>query len=131
MVQVIEKRNTTTTLEHEISPRNLPEAGFQSYEMLKNDASVQKAPFLSGEMQNPELSYSHLQSLSDMDRGIIRLHESIELVKRLESDEQKASIIASSLEFRMAEMEYVKLLGRLDFIIPEQQEIVETYGYTV
>ena len=119
MVQVIEKRNTTTTLEHEISPRNLPEAGFQSYEMLKNDASAQKASFLSGETRNPELSYPHLQSLSDMDRGIIRLHESIELVKRLESDEQKASIIASSLEFRMAEMEYVKLLGRLDFIVKE------------
>lgn len=119
MVQVIEKRNTTTTLEHEISPRNLPEAGFQSYEMLKNDASVQKAPFLSGEMQNPELSYSHLQSLDGMDKGIIRLHEATELVGRLESNEKKAAIIVSSLEFRMAEMEYVKLLGRLDFIVKE------------
>lgn len=119
MIQAIEKINTATTIEHEINPRNLPEAGFQSYEMLKNDASAQKASFLFGEVQNPGLSYPHLQSLRGMDKGIVRLHESTKLVKRLESDEQKASIIASSLEFRMAEMEYVKLLGRLDFIVKE------------
>lgn len=119
MLQAVEKINTTTTIEHEIGPRNLPEAGFQSYEMLKNDASAQKASFLSGGIQNPDLSYPHLQSLSDMDKGIIRLHGSIELVKRLESDEKKASIIVSSLEFRMAEMEYVKLLGRLNFVVQE------------
>ncbi|NCU29375.1 hypothetical protein EOM60_02060 [Candidatus Saccharibacteria bacterium] len=119
MVQEIEKINTTIAIEHELNPRNLPEAGFQSYEKLKNDASTQKASFLSGRIRNPELAYPHLQSLNDMDRGIIRLREATEFVERLETDGQKASIIKSSLEFRMAEMEYIKLLGRLDFVTKE------------
>ena len=116
------------TLEYELNPRNLPEAGFQSYEKLKNNASVKKASFLSGEMRNPEFNYPHLQSLGDMDRGIIRLYQATELVTRLESDEKKASIIISSLKFRMVEMEYIKLLGRLDFIVKEGRPWDEVKG---
>ena len=79
-------------------------------------------------MRNPEFNYPHLQSLGDMDRGIIRLYQATELVTRLESDEKKTSIIISSLKFRMVEMEYIKLLGRLDFIVKEGRPWDEVKG---
>lgn len=111
-----------------VDPRSLPEMGFQSYEMLKNDATTQKATFLANEMRNPELTYPHLSSLAKMDNGILRLHDAIERVKHTEPDDEKGEITVSSLEFRMAEMEYIKLLGRLDFVNKEDgpiEEIVE------
>lgn len=120
MIQTTEQINTSRPLEYDISPRSLPEAGFQSYEMLKSNTSSQRESFISGMVRNPEPTYPYLESLAQMDAGILRLYDAIETVKNLEPDEEKASIVAASLEFRIAEMEYVKLLGRLDFAVKER-----------
>ncbi len=107
------------TVETLVNPRTLPEAGFQSYEMLKSDAVAKKSAFLTGEIRNPDLNHPYLHSLGTMDQGILHLHNAIEQVRRIEPDEEKAGIIATSLEFRMAEMEYIKLLGQLEFLVKE------------
>lgn len=110
------------TLEPQLSvaelllPEHLPEAGFQSYESLKNNAAALKDDFINDRVANPDFEYSALRDLATIDKGILRLHEAIEAVRRQEPDEEKANIIASSLHFRIAEMEYVKLLARLDFV---------------
>lgn len=111
-----------------INPRRLPEAGFQSYEELKNNAISQKASFLAGEIVNPRLEHPKFQDLSRMDRGILALAEAAEKVDQIESDPDRAAIVRYSLEFRMAEMEYVKMLARLEFLCREdgeKSEIVE------
>lgn len=126
MIETESQKNSD--IETLIDPRSLPEMGFQSYEMLKNDATTQTDAFIAGEIRNPELTYPRLSSLAEMDNGILRLHDAIEQVKRIEPDEEKVDITVSSLEFRMAEMEYIKLLGRLDFVTKEDgpiEDIVE------
>ena len=102
-----------------INPVNLPEAGFQSYEELKNDAVAQKERFLSDEIEMPVLDYPAFQNLSGMDKGILKLADAAEKVSRIEADPDKAAVIAQSLEFRMAEMEYIKILAQLDFLCKE------------
>ncbi len=100
-----------------IHPEHLPEVGFQSYEVLTNDASALKAAFLADEMRNPHLQYPKLHDDNDRDKGIANLYDAIKRVKQTEIDKEKADIIATSLEFRAAEMEYVKRLGRLDVAV--------------
>lgn len=99
-----------------INPKNLPEAAFQSYEMLANDAVAKKADFLAGNSQNPDLEYSKLHDLSSMDKGILRLADVIEQLDHLVLSEEVRDVIASSLGYRLSEMEYIKLLGRLDYV---------------
>lgn len=109
------ERNSAT--QEIIDPRNLPEAAFQSYEKLKNDATAQRMTFMTGEFRNPELHYPALEDTSDVTDGINRLHETIAQVREIETDEQKADIIATTLEFRAAEMEYVELLSKLNHAV--------------
>lgn len=105
------------TAKEMLMPSNLPEAGFQSYEMLKNDAFGQREAFIAGDIVNPSLEYSEFKDLSALDSGIQKLNSTIETIRAQEPDGEKADIIASSLEFRIAEMEYIKVLAWLDFLV--------------
>lgn len=110
-----------------INPQRLPEAGFQSYEELKNNSVSQKAAFLADEVVNPRLEHSKFRDVSHMDQGILTLAEAAEKVESIETDPERAAVIRFSLEFRMAEMEYVKMLARLEFLCQEgvdREEIV-------
>ena len=111
-----------------INPRRLPEAGFQSYEELKSNAVGQKAVFLAGEVVNPRLEHTRFHEVSRMDEGILALAKAAEKVESIELDPERADVIRYSLEFRMAEMEYVKMLARLEYLCQEggdQAEITE------
>lgn len=97
-----------------IDPRTNPGVAFQSYEEFKNNADAQKVSFLKGEIRNPEPEYPHLEDLSRMDQGIADLHAVVQQVGEVELNKEKADIISTTLEFRIAEMEFVKLSGELD-----------------
>ena len=66
--------------------------------------------------------------MSALDRGIVALGQAREAATDRESNLIFRKAIDSSLEFRMAEMEYVKLLGQLEFLHHEegsQEELSE------
>ena len=108
------------TIEKIINPRNLPEAGFQSYtELVVNNALDQREDFIAGEFRNPRLEHSRFRDMSALDRGIIALGQAREAVNNSESNSVFCEAIDSSLEFRMAEMGYIKLLGQLEFLCRE------------
>ena len=116
------------TIEEIISPKNLPEAGFQSYSELVNNALDQREGFIAGEFRNPRFEHSHFRDMSALDKGIIALGLAREEATDRESNSVFRKAIKSSLDFRMAEMEYVKLLGRLEFLHHEggsQEELSE------
>ena len=76
-----ETKNTELrTIERLISPRELPEAGFQSYNKLTNNAAEQKAAFVSGERVHLGLAHPRLRSLGDMDKGILSLYSATQEV---------------------------------------------------
>lgn len=107
------------------SLRNLPEAGFQSYEMLANDALKQRDSFLASESRNPEIHYKKLADLSGMDKGILALARGLEAVDRLTDDPEVMGAMRTSLGYRQAEMEFIKLLGQLDYVVNELQDADE------
>lgn len=129
MTQLIERfRSSKTerlTLKEAISPRHLPEAAFQSYEELINDGVEQRQDFIDGVFRNPDLKYRKLQDLSRMDNGIMRLYGAAEYVRQQEPDAEKANIIVGTFDFRIAEMEYIKLLSRLNFLVSEKASVSE------
>lgn len=107
------------TIEEIINPHNLPEAGFQSYTELVNNAHDQREDFIAGKFRNPRFEHSHFRDMSALDRGIIALGQAREAVNNSESNSVFCEAIDSSLEFRMAEMGYIKLLGQLEFLCRE------------
>ena len=109
----------TSRLAEIINPINLPEAGFQSYEEFKNNATNLRESFLNDETVNPSLEYTKFKDLSRMDKGILRLFDTVEYVDNHVSNREYVPFIKSSLEFRAAEMEFVKVLARLDFAVNE------------
>ena len=116
------------TIEEIISPKNLPEAGFQSYTELVNDALDRREDFIAGRFRNPRFEHSHFRDMSALDKGIIALGQAREEATDRESNSVFREAIKSSLDFRMAEMGYVKLLGRLEFLHHEgggQEELSE------
>lgn len=116
------------TIEEIINPHNLPEAGFQSYTELVNNALDLRKSFIAGEFRNPRFEHSHFHDMSALDRGIIALGQAREVATDRESNSVFRGAIDSSLGFRMAEMEYVKLLGQLEFLHHEggnQEELSE------
>ena len=116
------------TIEEIINPHNLPEAGFQSYTELVNNALDLRKSFIAGEFRNPRFEHSHFHDMSALDRGIIALGQACEVATDRESNSVFRGAIDSSLGFRMAEMEYVKLLGQLEFLHHEggnQEELSE------
>lgn len=116
------------TIEEIINPHNLPEAGFQSYTELVNNALDLRKSFITGEFRNPRFEHSHFHDMSALDRGIIALGQAREVATDRESNSVFRGAIDSSLGFRMAEMEYVKLLGQLEFLHHEegsQEELSE------
>ena len=116
------------TIEEIISPKNLPEAGFQSYTELVNNALDQREDFIAGRFRNPHFKHSHFGYMSALDNGIVALGQAREEATGRESKSVFREAIKSSLDFRMAEMEYVKLLGRLEFLHHEggsQEELSE------
>lgn len=113
------------TLVETINPKNLPEAAFQSYEKLSNNALARREAFLASKSRNPDLLYSGFRNLSDMDKGILRLSAVLDELESLVDDESIRSVVASSLRYRMAEMEYIKLLGQLDDVFHETDDVAE------
>lgn len=105
-----------------LHPRQLPEVGFQSYNELKNNAIELKAGFLAGEYRNPKFEYPRFYDLTTMDKGIMALMNASAEVDRLETDSNRSAIIKSTLEFRIAEMEFVKTLSRLDYVCKESSD---------
>lgn len=108
------------TIEEIINPNNLPEAGFQSYAELVNNSSDQRDDFIDGDFRNPHFKHHRLQDISGLERGILELAKAREEATDLEQNPVFRRAIDSSLGFRMAEMEYVKLLGRLEFLNNEE-----------
>lgn len=116
------------TIEEIISPKNLPEAGFQSYSKLVNNAPDQREGFIAGEFRNPRFEHPHLRNMSALDKSIVALGRACEEAVDYEPNPEFRQAIKSSLDFRMAEMEYVKLLGQLEFLHHEggsQEELSE------
>ena len=116
------------TIEEIINPHNLPEAGFQSYTELVNNALDQREDFITGKFRNPRFEHRRFRDMSALDRGIVALGQAREAATDRESNLIFRKAIDSSLEFRMAEMEYVKLLGQLEFLHHEggsQEELSE------
>ena len=107
------------TVEQLISPKNLPEAGFQSYGELVSDALDQKDSFIFGDVRNPELTHSRFQDLAHIDKSILNLVSAKEQASDMVGDPIFREAISSSLDFRAAEMEYVKLAARLEFLRKE------------
>jgi len=99
-----------------INPLNLPEAGFQSYREFVNNATEQRDNFLAGKVRNPHFTYPKFYQLSRMDKGIISLSKGRDEVDRSGSSQEVRDATNSSLEFRMAEMEFVKMCARLDYL---------------
>lgn len=97
-----------------LQPEILPEAGFQSYEKLKNNGLSLKNSFISGQANNPDLHHPHLEETTNLEDGIDNLEDAITTIKSLEYDANKADIVSTSLKFRASEMEYVKQLADLD-----------------
>ena len=116
------------TIEEIINPHNLPEAGFQSYTELVNNALDQREDFIAEKFRNPRFEHRRFRDMSALDRGIVALGQAREAATDRESNLIFRKAIDSSLEFRMAEMEYVKLLGQLEFLHHEegsQEELSE------
>lgn len=99
------------SIEQLINPRVLPEAGFQSYAELVSDATVQREGFLQGEYRNPTFTYSRMGESDRLNEGIQKLEAAKEAALEVEQDGVYRAAIASSLDFRRAEMEYVNLLA--------------------
>lgn len=70
--------------------------------------------FLKGLNHNPNLEYPYLKDGRSFDSSVSRLVEVAEDVRQRETDTDKSEVIVSTIEFRRAEIEYVKLLGRLN-----------------
>ena len=113
------------TIEEIINPHNLPEAGFQSYTELVNNALDQREDFIAGKFRNPRFEHQRLRDMSALDKSIIALGQAREAATDRESNLTFRKAIDSSLEFRMAEMEYVKLLGQLEFLHDEVASLEE------
>lgn len=112
----IEAVSPQRTIEEIISPKNLPEAGFQSYTELVNNALDQREDFIAGRFRNPRFKHPHFCDMSALDKGIIALGQAREEAVDYEPNPEFRQAIKSSLDFRMAEMEYVKSLGQLEFL---------------
>lgn len=112
----IEAVSSRRTIEEIISPKNLPEAGFQSYSELVNNALDQREDFIAGGFRNPRLEHQRFHDTSTLDKGIVALGQAREEATDRELNSVFRKAIKSSLDFRMAEMEYVKLLGQLEFL---------------
>lgn len=121
----------THTIEQLISPKELPEAGFQSYTELVSDATEQKADFLANKQRNPHLTYTYLGDTTRLDDGIAKLETAREEAMTLEDNELFREAIGSSLDFRRAEMEYVKVLGGLNQLCHETTINTEKISETV
>lgn len=115
-----------------LNPRTLPEAGFQSYEMLNHNALSKREAFLSGESRNPELQYPLLEhNLSSMDEGILNIAAAVDRLEHIVEDEEEFEAIKGSLGYRMSEMDFIKVLGQLHFASREgdveyARELAET-----
>lgn len=109
--QELNERLAQSPIEQLINPKVLPEAGFQSYAELVSDAATQREGFLQGEYRNPTLTYSRMGEVDRLNEGIQKLDTAKEAALEVEQDEVYRAAIASSLDFRRAEMEYVKLLA--------------------
>lgn len=115
------------SLREVLSVREFPEMAFQSYEMLKNNASSLKNDFLEGNFQNPKLEYPELHSPETLKSQIDRLEDGIALSKQYSDKlgESGINAVESSLGFRANEMHLVGLFATLNEAvsreIPQEQ----------
>ncbi|PID32887.1 hypothetical protein CR956_00125 [Candidatus Saccharibacteria bacterium] len=97
-----------------LDPENLPEVGFQSYIKFANDSITKRSSFLEGEVINPSFEYCELVNLEDLQAGITNLESAKEEAAQLEPSLDSLNAINSTLDFRVAEMEYVKQIAQLN-----------------
>ncbi|MEO5949174.1 MAG: hypothetical protein ABIP74_02115 [Candidatus Saccharimonas sp.] len=115
-----------------LDPRNLPEIAFQSYEMLENNFIAVRQDFLAGKFRNPRFEHPKLKTaILDMDNGIEALAQAKADIASVEPDEDRRSVIVTTIDYRIAEMEYVKLLSKLDYLVHEKQDNDEVFNLVV
>lgn len=115
-----------------LNPRNTPELGFQSYEMLAGDGDYrleQQNAFLAGEIKNPELDYPKLDAVA-LRSGISSLHDVLSRVQS-EPDMDVREIVWDSTSYRMAEMYWLlsvdDMMTKRQLLQPEQVEAKARY----
>ncbi len=96
-----------------IDPRNVLEVAFQSYEKFSNNALEQQDAFIADEIKNPHLQYNELLSTDSLDEGMARLFFAKGKLSEIMDNRRSYEATAHSLDFRVAEMEYVKLAAKL------------------
>lgn len=109
-----EKLKPNIDLKEILNPRNTPEIGFQSYELLEGDGEYrnsQRELFISGEIVQPEFDYPELND-QDLDKGIANLHKILTLADSLEEPIRGA--IWDTAAYRMAEMYWLKSLIKIN-----------------
>lgn len=104
-----------------------PEMAFQSYEMLKNNASKLKKDFLSDKFRNPILSYTNFGTPDELETKIDRLREAKHISSEYEDvlGPRGVGAMESSLTFREKEYRLVGLFAALNDAveknIPEEE----------
>ena len=84
------------TIEEIINPHNLPEAGFQSYTELVNNALDQREDFITGKFRNPRFEHRRLRDMSSLDKGVIALGRAREEATDREPDSLSREAICSN-----------------------------------
>ncbi len=136
-----EKLKPNIDLKEILNPRNTPELGFQSYEMLGGDKKVRESQrdlFLAGGTENPTLDYPKLDE-QKLNAGIANLERILSLADTL--PEPQRSAVWDSAAYRMAEMYWLKSiinintayqdgnLENIEELIKESQKLnEELYG---
>ena len=116
----MEKMKRSSEQAHEVqkareilSPINVPEIAFQSYEQLKNNSSELFEGFLSGDFRNPQFEYPLFEEEDYLEVNIEHLIEAKNQALSVESSQFNREIISSTLDYRIAEHYYVKDLAEI------------------
>jgi hypothetical protein len=117
-------RNEQSSTKEILYPRDLPAIAFQSYEMLASGSVDVRPAFIAGQSRNPKFENPKLKIATiEMAEGIMSLDGARRRVELVEQDAEHLGVINSTIDYRIAEMEYVKLLSQLDYLVHETGDI--------
>ena len=105
-----------------LNPRNSPELGFQSYEMLKGNAETRAAQmhaFMTDSVRNPDLEYPRLDT-HELQQGINALHDILDASQEQDS-KALSDAVWDSASYRMAEMYWLMSASRLQLAAEDTQ----------
>ena len=105
-----------------LNPRNSPELGFQSYEMLKGNAETRAAQmhaFMTDSVRNPDLEYPRLDT-HELQQGINALHDILDASQEQDS-KALSDAVWESASYRMAEMYWLMSASRLQLAAEDTQ----------